>query len=597
MGLFAAIRREYHFLKTMRTTLKRLEHIDPNSPFLLTDEMEAAVDRFHDRIAIIADDQTWTYQEFENYANQVAHWALAQGLKPGDTVTLFSHNRLEYVAIWYGLSKVGVIAALLNTSLVGHSLVHCISVAQSKALISETGLIAEVRAVAAEFAVPLPLWCLDASHKDAQDFGAALQALPIDRPNGDLRADLRGKDPVLKMFTSGTTGLPKAAPVSHSRAQRYMSSFSASVGAGPKDRMMMVLPLYHATGGLCGVGPALLLGGALIVERQFSASRFWDVAVRHKATLFMYVGELCRFLLSTPQTPCEKQHRIRAMIGNGLSKDVWLRFRDRFNIRKITEFYGATEGNVGMFNADGQVAAIGRVPSYAQEKFNIALVQIDLDSQIPLRGADGFCLRAEDGTAGEAIGLIDTQDARYRFDGYGTKAETEKKILRDVFKKGDAYFRTGDLMRTDRHGYYYFVDRVGDTFRWMAENVSTGEVAAAFSSYADVTQANVYGVAVPGHDGRAGMAAFVPTGDIDHCKLYHHLAEQLPVFAIPLFLREQRAAETTGTFKFRKVDLVEQGYDPDKVSESLFVLDRAAQTYIPMTKMVHRQILAGKARI
>ncbi len=597
MGLFAAIRREYLFLTGMTATLRRLKHIDANSDFLLTDEMEQAVDRFSNNLAFAYEDQNWTFAEFDTYANQVANWALAEGYKPGDTLALFSNNRLEYVAIWFGLSKVGVIAALLNTQLVGKSLAHCIEVASSKAVIMEPSFQKEVCAVNAGLKKPLPLWSLDEAETGVENFSMALATSADDRPEKKVRAGLKAGDVVLKMFTSGTTGLPKAALITHVRAQRYMNTFSGVVHASPRDRMMMVLPLYHATGGICGVGTALLTGGAVMVQRQFSASIFWDEAVRTGSTLFMYVGELCRFLVNTPETEAEHRHKIRGMIGNGLRPDVWVRFRDRFNIHLIAEFYGATEGNVGLLNADGQVGAIGRVPWYARKSFNIALVCIDPETLDPIRRPDGFCKRAKIGEVGEAIGRIDPKDSRFRYDGYGSKSDTEKKLLRDVFEKGDLYFRTGDLMRTDRYGYYYFVDRVGDTFRWMAENVSTGEVAAAFSSFPSVSQCNVYGAKVPGYDGRAGMAAYVPDGEVDHHALYLHLTDQLPAFAMPVFLREQREAATTSTFKFKKIDLVKEGFDPQMVKDPLFLLSRDKQTYIPLTQMLYGQILAGKIRL
>ena len=597
MGLFAAIRREYIFITAMRATLARLKHIDPESDFLLPDEMELAVDRFYDNTAFTEGERHWTFGEFDACANRVANWAVAQGYQAGDTIALFSQNRLDYVAIWYGLSKVGVITALLNTALVGNSLEHCITVSGARAVISDEHLLDAVRAVKAQSGATWPLWCAGAAPQGVLSLDEALQDTPSERPDRSRRAGFLAGDVVLKMFTSGTTGLPKAALVTHARAQRYMNTFSGAVRAGPKDRMLMVLPLYHATGGLCGVGTALLTGGTVVVERRFSATRFWDEAVRSGATMFMYVGELCRFLVNTPETPAEHRHKIRAMIGNGLRPDVWVRFRERFRIRKIVEFYGATEGNVGLMNVDGQVGAIGRIPWYARKYFNVELIRLDPETFEPLRGPDGFCQRTAVNEPGEALGRIDPHDSRYRFDGYGSRDETQKKLLRDVFEKGDVYFRTGDLMRRDRHGYYYFVDRVGDTFRWMAENVSTNEVAEAFAAFPGISQVNVYGVAVPGYDGRAGMAAYVAQGEIDFHKLYAYLADSLPAFAIPVFLRQQKAAQTTDTFKFRKVELVKEGFDPDVISDPLYVLDRAAQTYLPLTRTLYRQILSGKFRL
>ena len=304
----------------------------------------------------------------------------------------------------------------------------------------------------------------------------------------------------MKMFTSGTTGLPKAAKVTHVRAQNYMRGFGAGARTTANDRMLMVLPMYHATGGLVGMGTTITYGGAVIVLPKFSATNFWDDAVKYEATMFTYVGELCRFLLATPPHKLEREHKISWMVGNGLRPEVWEGFVNRFNIPHVIEFYGATEGNASLINMDGPIGAVGRVPNYLKHKFNLEIVRYDVDSNLNPRGSDGFCIIADPNETGELIAEIRQDDARFRFEGYQTKEATEKKILRNVFKKGDAWFRTGDLLKRDKLGYFYFMDRVGDTYRWKAENVATGEVAAALSKFEGVTQANVYGVQVPGYE-------------------------------------------------------------------------------------------------
>lgn len=361
--------------------------------------------------------------------------------------------------------------------------------------------------------------------------------------------------------------------------------------------MMMVLPLYHATGGLCGVGCALSFGGSVIVRPKFSASNFWPDVQRHKATLFMYVGELCRFLVNSDEVPEEQSHTLRCAIGNGMRRDVWEQFQARFNLPDIIEFYGSTEGNVGLVNAMNQPGAIGRVPSYLKHRFNIDLVKFDMDAEVPVRGADGHCVRCGPDEVGEAIGRIDPTDARFRFDGYGSKEDTEKKILRNVYEEGDAWFRTGDLMTRDALGYYYFVDRVGDTFRWKSENVATGEVAEALS-FDGIEQANVYGVEVEGHSGRAGMAALVAkAGQIDLEALREHIHDALPTFARPLFLRLQEQGDTTGTFKLRKVDLVKDGFDPKKITDPLYFDHPTIGKYVRLTQELYEQIVGGKLRV
>ena len=372
---------------------------------------------------------------------------------------------------------------------------------------------------------------------------------------------------------------------------------AALIGACTTHVADLCLPLYHATGGLCGVGCALSYGGALIIRPRFSASSFWPDVQRFKATLFMYVGELCRFLVNSPEVPEEKDHTLRCAIGNGMRRDVWEAFQARFNLPDIVEFYGSTEGNVGLVNATNQPGAVGRVPGYLKSRFNIDLVKFDMDAEKPIRGADGHCIACQPGEVGEAIGRIDPSDARFRFDGYGSQEDTEKKILRDVYEPGDAWFRTGDLMTRDELGYYYFVDRVGDTFRWKSENVATGEVAEAFS-FAGIEQANVYGVEVKGHSGRAGMAALV-TGSypLDLEALHAHVHASLPAYARPLFLRLQQQTDTTGTFKFRKVDLVKQGFDPEAVSDTILFDHPGENRYVTLTPELYQAILSGDLRV
>jgi len=596
MNPFSGLIRELKFIRTMSGTLKDLKQIDPTSGFLFADEMEQIIDKHKQRTAFTEGDTSWTFGEFDAYANRVANWAISAGLMPGDTLALFSKNRIEYVAVWFGLSKIGVQAALLNDLLSGKGLAHCLQVAKSKVILFEHSLQKEAQSAMAHLPKPLPLWSFDGADAGTKDFTAALDAASDSRPDRSLRATFKARDTLLKMFTSGTTGLPKAVKVSHVRAQRYANTFCAALKSGPNDRMLMVLPMYHATGGLCGVGAALMKGGAVIVEKGFSARNFWQIARKHKATLFTYVGELCRFLVNTPATEFDQKHSIRAMVGNGLRPEVWTEFKSRFGVKTIVEFYGSTEGNVGLMNADGKVGAMGRIPWYVKKSFNLELIAHDFETGEVIRNDKGYCIRVATGEAGEAIGRIDPDDTRFLFEGYGDAKATEEKILCDVFTKGDRYFRTGDLMRRDRHAYYYFVDRIGDTFRWMAQNVATGEVEAVLGIFPGVLSANVYGVKIPNYDGRAGMAALAIQGEFDGYALYKYLEQNLPNYARPLFIRLVQAADTTGTFKFKKTQLVADGFSLDAVSDPVFVLDKKQKTYVQLTRELQRDILAGSVR-
>ena len=598
MGLWRAVKREYDYVTGMLHLLGEVKKIGPGSGVRVPDHIEKTVDRFPDRPMAILDEGEISYRQFDAHANRVAHWALAQGLGSGDTVALFMNNRWDYIAIWFGLSKVGVTTSLINNQLSGRSLAHCLTIGETRHAIVE-GALAEAFLSAREHgAEGFGVWVTDgAALAGAQDFDAALAARPETRPHRSVRDTVKPEDPVLKMFTSGTTGMPKAALMTHIRALYYLNVFAIVSKTSKTDRMLMVLPLYHATGGLCGVGCALSFGGALIVRPRFSASNFWSDAVRFRATMFMYVGELCRFLVNSPETADEKRHSLRCCIGNGMRRDVWEAFQDRFQVPWIVEFYGSTEGNVGFVNTDNTPGAVGRIPAYLKHRFNVDLVKFDLEAEKPVRGPDGHCIPCEPGEVGEAIGRIDTDNARFRFDGYGSKEDTEKKILHDVYEPGDAWFRTGDLMTRDKLGYYYFIDRVGDTFRWKSENVATGEVAEALA-VDGVEQANVYGVEVAGHSGRAGMAALVvDRAKLDLDALHAHVHANLPAYARPLFLRLQQETDTTGTFKFRKVDLVKQGFDPSAIEDPIWFDHPQDGRYVPLTEELYEAIQTGALRV
>jgi fatty-acyl-CoA synthase len=601
MSLTAAIRREFVFLTSALRTLARLRTVKSDGARLATDDLEATVDRHGARPAFIFEGRETSYAAFEGYANRVAHWAEAQGLKRGDTVALFMLNRPEYIAIWFGLSKIGVVTALLNNQLSGAGLAHCINIADAKAVIIDAEIAGLLEHARPTFTQRYEEWAFGGAIPGAQSFDAAVAAMPDARPPRERRAGMLGKDIALKIYTSGTTGLPKAARIAHVKVLNYMNAFAATFNAKPEDRMLMVLPLYHATGGLVGVGVSLVSGGCIILERKFSATHFWDAAVDNGATLFTYVGELCRFLLAAPPHPKERAHTIRAIVGNGLRPDIWERFAKRFGISWIVEFYGSTEGNVSLINFDGHTGAVGRVPPYLMHRFNARLLRFDHAREEPARGPDGFCIPAAVDEVGEAVGEIRKGDARYAFAGYaGAPKETEKKVLHNVFKEGDAWFRTGDLLRQDGLGYFYFVDRVGDTYRWKSENVSTSEVSEALGLAPGVVQANVYGVEIPGYDGRAGMAALVVEPGFDLEALHAHAHKRLAPFARPVFLRihgDDIAEHTTGTFKMRKVDLVREGFDPDRVKETLYLDDPGTDAYVRLDAALYADVTAGKVRL
>ena len=550
--------------------------------------------RAPDKPALLSDRETLTFAALSSRANRYARWALAQNLAPGEAVCLLMPNRPEYVAIWLGLTKVGVVVALLNVNLSGGALAHCIEAAAPRHIIVASELAERIETPASDLASSPGVWLHGEGGLAAPRIDQAIEAFDDSELPASERPVTKLSDRALLIYTSGTTGLPKAAYVSHYRVMTWSCWFAALANLGPDDRMYDCLPLYHSVGGVVAIGAPLINGGSVVVAERFSARQFWDDVARWDCTLFQYIGELCRYLTTAAPHPAERAHHLRLACGNGMSADVWRAFQERFAVPRILEFYAATEANFSLVNVEGRVGAIGRVPGFLAARNPIALVKFDAQSGDPQRGDDGFCIRVPRGEIGEAIGRIGSSA---RFEGYTSPAATEKKILRNVFASGDAWMRSGDLMRIDTEGYYYFVDRVGDTFRWKGENVSTLEVASALCACKDVSDAAVYGVAVPGAEGRAGMALLATGGEIDLTALARQIRETLPDYARPIFLRIKPSLDVTGTFKHQKQDLMREGFDPAEVADPLYVFDRSAAAYVPLDRERFAAIESGALRL
>ena len=424
---------------------------------------------------------------------------------------------------------------------------------------------------------------------------ASLSGAPL---TDEERREVTLRDRALYIFTSGTTGPPKAAIVTHRKVMNWSLWFSGLTNAGPNDRMYNCLPMYHSVGGVVAVWSVLLAGGCVVLRARFSASSFWDDVAASRCTMFQYIGELCRYLLNAPDCEAARRHGLRLVVGNGLRADVWTRFQHRFDIPRILEFYAATESNFSLYNVEGEPGAIGRVPAFLAHRFQIALVAIDEATRAPARGADGRCIGLGVGETGEAVARIEAREgSSASFDGYVSPEDSDRKILRDVFEPGDAWMRSGDLMRKDARGYYYFSDRLGDSFRWKGENVSSFEVAQVLAACPGVRDANVYGVEVPGFEGRAGMAALAVGDDFDLDRLRQSVDAALPPYARPLFLRLCETLETTETFKHKKQALAAQGFETEEIAGALYFARPGANGYVPLDAAMRRRICAGEFRL
>jgi fatty-acyl-CoA synthase len=559
---------------------------------VLVDEL---AERFGDRPALLSEHESFTYRQLAERANRYARWALEVGLSQGDTVCLLMPNSPEYLAIWLGVTRIGGIVALVNTSLSGAALAHCINIAAPKHIIVAAELIVAAMSARGDLEGQVRIWVHGADHENFPrlDHAVARQSCPP-LAGTELRA-VGIEDRALLIYTSGTTGLPKAANISHRRVLNWSYWFAGMLDTGPNDRMYDCLPMYHSVGGIVAIGALLVSGGSVLIREKFSARAFWDDVARFDCTLFQYIGELCRYLLHAPPHPRERAHRLRIACGNGLQADVWSAFKKRFAVPQILEFYAATEGNFSLYNAEGEPGAIGRIPPFLAHRLPTALISVDVEREEPVRDADGFCIRCAANEIGEAIGRI--VPSAGHFEGYTDPQASERKILRNVFEPGDAWFRTGDLMRRDARGFFYFIDRIGDTFRWKGENVATSEVAQVLTECPGVKEANVYGVKIPGADGRAGMAALVVNESFDLKALRAQIEARLPNYARPIFLRILGAMEVTVTFKHKKSSLIRESFDPSLTENAIYFNDAERGALVPMDQALYERIRGGAIRL
>jgi fatty-acyl-CoA synthase len=577
--------------------LERTAFIERNPGITLPLLIDRLALDFESAPALLSADATMSFRELASRCHQYARWGLAQGVQPGDAVSLLMGNCAEYLCVWLGLTRIGAMVALANTHVTGDSLAHAINLVAPKLVIVDGALAPALAAVVPRLNSAPAIW----RHGAGADFSALRAALDdvSAEPLATSECAPAGlDDTALCIYTSGTTGLPKAARITHYRLMQWSHWFAGLMDTGPQDRMYDCLPLYHSVGGVVAPGATLLGGGAVVIRARFSASDFWRDVCEQRCTLFQYIGELCRYLVNAPHQELETAHALRIACGNGLRPEIWERFQSRFRIPRILEYYASTEGNFSLYNCDGQPGAIGRIPAFLAQRLSVALLRFDVQSGEPLRNGEGFCEACAVNEVGEAVGLIPEEGgARVgRFEGYLDREASARKVLRNVFKSGDSWYRTGDLMRRDERGFFYFVDRVGETYRWKGENVSTAEVLTALTASRGVLDGVVYGVAVPGTEGRAGMAALVVDDEFDLSAFHAEVAQRLPSYARPMFLRVLAKLETTGTFKPRKQELMAAGFDPTKIGDLLYYDDPRAAAYVPLDAALFAQIVGGEIR-
>lgn len=578
---------------TMERLMRGFGRVAPFSrdmPYTTADRLEERAEDSPDTPFILFEDQSITFAEMNRRANRIGHAALAAGFKRGDVVALLMENRPEYVAVWLGLAKAGIITALINTTATGTVLAHAFRQVGARGLIVGTELAEPVLALAAEDRPGTILFETEKGKPagpvgpDWRDLDKLMAAADDDNLPKDARAGITARDPLYLIFTSGTTGLPKAAIMSHLRFINSGEMIGGLMQMTPEDVFYCVLPLYHGAGGMVVPSTALAIRCPFLLRRKFSRSGFFPDVRRHRVTTFYYMGEIIRYLLTLPPAPDDRDNTLRAMAGAGLKPDIWRAFVERFGVTDVLEGLGGTEANYGITNVDNRIGSVGRIPYPDQS--TVRVLKWDVEHGDHVRGADGRPVLARAGEVGELVAeVLGGNGVAGFFEGYTSKEATEGKLLRNLFRDGDCWFRSGDLVRFDADDYYYFVDRTGDTFRWKSENVSTQEVQNILSQFPGLAMVNLYGVEVPGTEGRAGMAALTldEGATFDGRAFYEFARENLAHYARPVFVRLTPAVDMTTTFKLKKITLQREGYAPENTGgDPLYVADEKAETYVPL---------------
>lgn len=580
--------------------MKAANVTDPTQSCGLGWTFEQATLRNPDGPALMQGDVRLTYAQVNQWANRIAHYLSGQGIGKGDVVAVFIENRPELLVTILALAKVGAVSALLNTAQTRDTLIHSVNLVAPVAIVVGEELLPAFAAVREHVSIAAQRTWFVADQDTYSHPGIAPEghinlisaSVDASSDNPPSSQQIFCNDPCFYIYTSGTTGLPKAGVFKHGRWMRSSASFGMiALDMSPDDVVYCTLPLYHATGLCVCWGSAVNGAAGFAIRRKFSASQFWNDVRRYRATTIGYVGELCRYLVDQPPNADDSRHDVRKMIGNGLRPGAWAEFKSRFAVEHICELYAASDGNIGFTNVLNFDNTIG-FSLMAWE-----LVSYDHDTGEPLRSADGFMRKVGKGEEGLLLARI---DEKAPLDGYTDPQKTARVVLHDVFSKGDRYFNTGDLLRNIGFGHAQFVDRLGDTYRWKGENVSTTEVENLLLQHPHISEAVAYGVEIPNTNGRAGMAAITPAeslATLDFAELLAFARERLPAYAVPLFLRVKVKMETTGTFKYQKTRLKNEAFDPSQTGgDPIYAWLPGTQTYSRVSEQVLAEILEGKHR-
>ncbi|XP_048735133.1 long-chain fatty acid transport protein 2-like isoform X2 [Ostrea edulis] len=573
---------------------------------LTIDRVEETVQRYPNKPMLVYGNTTFTYSECNAFANKVASTALSLGLKRGDVVAIILANEPDFVWTMIGLQKIGVQMAFINYNLRNESLVHVIKIAEPKMIfVSREKEIQRPVTDIHQALTGIPVYHFgEADDPNFLPLDPILEKSSEQNVGEDIRKQIRMTDNSLYIYTSGTTGLPKAAYIPTEKIVKAAWSM-ASLNLSSDDIVYTALPLYHSSASLLALGNVLRTGATMVLKKKFSASNFIKDCRENKVTVVHYVGELFRYVSATPPNSSDTDHCIRCAFGNGLRIDVWKIMLERFKIPHIYEFYAATEMPVGLANISNTVGSVGRMSPLLKLTLPCEFVLYDEENENVVRTKEGLCMLAPLESPGLLLIKLD-EKRRMTFEGYkGKESERKKKLVYNVLRQGDCYINTGDALTRDKNYFVYFADRLGDTFRWKGENVSTTEVANIFMELDILSDVCVYGVRIGDNEGKGGMAAISLKNQPEDLSLNteqllniaQHCKKHLPSYARPRFIRVVKEFIYTSTFKQSKLKLKEEGYNLAEVASPVYYLDCKENTYTEMTPDVERDITSGTVKM
>jgi len=581
---------------TMVKVGEKIRRLRPNMTRCVGKIIESNAKKYPHNKALLYKNQKYTHDEFNKQINKYANYFIRLGLKKGDVINIFLENRADLIFIIGAAAKTGIIASLINTKQKRKSLIHSLTINKVKGYIIGEELLdrfEEVKPNLNLLSSQYLLYLEDIGKKTPPNGYINLKenVKDEDDKNPLTVKDLKLRDNYVYIFTSGTTGLPKAVPISHYHtisASLAWSKFYMNIT--PDDIMYISLPFFHSNALNIGWAAALGGGATIAIARKFSASNFWDQIRKYKATCFNYVGEICRYLLNQPPDPNDKNHNVVKIVGNGLSPEIWKDFKIRFGIEKVYEFYGATE-------VSGSFANILNLDCTIGTNFDpYTVVKYDTDVRDFIYDENGYLQKVDEGEPGLVLFKILNPKT---FEGYTNEKATKKKIIKNAFGNDDLWFNTGDMIKCIGNYHYQFVDRLGDTFRWKSENVSTYEVENIISSFEEIELAAVYGVNIPGTEGKAGMVSVLANKnhkDFDFEKFFAILKKNLPLYAIPIFLRFLTNFETTVSEKIRKVPLKKEAYNLENLEDPIYVKLPSRENYVLLNSEIYNKIKNRKYR-